>query len=239
MTEPSTAVLFVHGIQGSPLVFQFLIDALPNEVEIHNLLLPGHGGSARDFRASGQAAWLSAVRGEAKRLLNQGKRVVYVGHSMGCLLGLAVSRDLGDPFAGMLLLCCPFRIRPTGRYITNGLRVLRKARPDEPPQVKAAREANSVRLRHPAEHLTLIHPYLELLRLMGKIRRAGPRGPKGIRFYFSEADEIVSPGSRTEAARFPEAAVRVLPGCGHNNFTEPAKQSLRLALQHMTAEERI
>ena len=82
MKERSTAVLFVHGIQGSPGQFQFLIEALPAGVEVRNLLLPGHGGSARDFRSSDRAAWLAAVGGEAKRLLEQGRRVVYVGHSM-------------------------------------------------------------------------------------------------------------------------------------------------------------
>ena len=239
MKERSTAVLFVHGIQGSPGQFQFLIEALPAGVEVRNLLLPGHGGSARDFRSSDRAAWLTAVGGEAKRLLEQGRRVIYVGHSMGCLLGLAISRELGDPFAGMLLLCCPFRIRPTVRYLSNNLRAMRPERPGEPSRVSAARAANSVRVRHPAEHLTLLHPYAELLRLMGETRRAGPVGPEGIRFYFSEADEIVSPRSRGEAARYPASDVRILPGCGHNDFTEPAKQTLQLALQHMTAEVRL
>ena len=229
MTHP-TAVLFVHGIQGSPGQFQFLIDALPPGTEVRNLLLPGHGAGAKEFRRSGRESWLSALRAETEALLSAGKRVVYVGHSMGCLLGLLASRALGDPFAGMLLLCCPFSFRLNRRYISIGYRAARPERPGEDLAVTATRAANSVRLRRTAEQLTLIHPYAELLRLMAQVRRLKPRGPAGIRFFFSGDDEIVSSRCRETAAAWPAAEVRILPGCSHNYYPEEARQTLGAAL---------
>ena len=234
--KDSTAVLFVHGIQGSPEQFRFLIDALPSGIETRNLRLPGHGADAMAFRSSGRADWLAAVRRETEELLQEGRRIVLVGHSMGCLLGLLCSDLLGDPYRGMLLLCCPFRVRPTFRYLSIGLRAARPERPGEDPAVTATRAANSVYLRRSLEQLTLLHPYADLLRLMGQTRSAGPECPTKLRFFFSERDEIVSPRSRDFAAAYPNAAVRVLPGCTHNYFNNEARQLLRRTLLSMISE---
>ena len=88
MKDASVAVLFVHGIQGQPKQFQFLIDALPPEIELRAPMLPGHGSNAKAFHAAGRKEWLSAVRRETQALLDEGKRVLYVGHSMGLFVGL-------------------------------------------------------------------------------------------------------------------------------------------------------
>ena len=231
----NTALLFVHGIQGSPGQFQFLIDALPAGTEVRNLLLPGHGAGAREFRASGRADWLAAVRRETEDLRAAGKRVLYIGHSMGCLLGLQAAAEEA-PYAGMLLLCCPFRIRITPRYLSNGWHAARPARPGERPDVTAARAANSVRMDRAAEQLTLVHPYAELLRLMAETRRQRPKALPDVRFFFSERDEIVSPRSRGLAAGYAGAEVRVLPGCTHNYFNDEARRTLRRTLLSMQSE---
>lgn len=97
MNDAKLAVLFVHGIQGQPKQFQFLTDALPSSVEGRAILLPGHGKTAREFHAVGRADWQAAVRKETEALLAQGKRVLYVGHSMGCLQGSRSPGSLARP----------------------------------------------------------------------------------------------------------------------------------------------
>lgn len=226
----SAALLFVHGIQGQPAQFQFLIDKMPQDVEIRAPLLPGHGGSAKAFRASRRTDWLKAVRTETEELLAEGKRVVYVGHSMGCLLGLLVSRELGAPYAGMLLLCCPFRARIAGRF-GDFFRSVGKKRTEEDPRVTAAREGNSVPTAGFADSLRLLRPYSDLFRLMARARRMRPREPEGVRFFFSGADEVVSARSVRHAERWPKAEVRVLEGCGHCYFPEEARRQLVEALR--------
>ena len=49
-----TGILFVHGIQGSPAQFRFLIERLPEDIRVRNLLLSGHGaaGVVSDLCAS-------------------------------------------------------------------------------------------------------------------------------------------------------------------------------------------
>ena len=237
MSTPSTAVLFVHGIQGQPGQFRFLIDALPEDVEICAPLLPGHGQNAKAFHASTRRDWLAAVRRETEVLLAQGKRVIYVGHSMGCLLGLLISRDLGEPYAGMLLLCCPFLPRVAGRF-GDLFRSLGRRREGEDPRVTASREGNSVPTEGFADLLRLLRPYVELFRLMGAARRIRPREPEKLRLFFSENDEVVSAASVRWARKWPKAEVRVLQGCGHCYFPESAAQTLRKELIELIEVEK-
>ena len=224
-----TAVLFVHGIQGQPKLFQFMVDALPEGVEARALLLPGHGKTARDFHASGKDDWLAAVEAETRALLARGKRVVYVGHSMGCLLGLLVSRALGEPYAGMLLLCCPFRSRLAGR-LADGFR---RKQLREDPRIAAALESNSVPVQGFRESLLLLRPYRDLFRMMARVRRMEPRQPAGVRFLFSGRDETIHARCPRYARRWPGARVEILEGCGHCYFPEAARERIRNTLNEL------
>ena len=50
-----TAILFVHGIVGTPDQFSALLPLVPQEWSCVNLLLPGHGGSVSDFSHTSMA----------------------------------------------------------------------------------------------------------------------------------------------------------------------------------------
>ena len=221
-----TGILLVHGIQGGPAQFSFLTERLPEDIRVRNLLLPGHGADVKAFRRSGRKQWLAAVRQAADELRGQCDRLFFVGHSMGCLLGLEIERERPGTFMGMLLLCCPFHIRPTARYFRNSLLASRPERETDDVFVRAAREANSVTAAHPAQYLTCVHPYLELLRLMRSVRKNGAAPACPVRFLFSERDEIVSP----RAARFVRdrfgAEPEFLPGCGHNRVSPEGKERI-------------
>jgi carboxylesterase len=229
MTTPSTAVLFVHGIQGQPKQFSSLIGGLPEGVELRAPLLPGHGKPVREFHASRRGDWLAAVRAETKALLAEGKRVVFVGHSMGCLLGLLVSRELGAPYAGMLLLCCPFRPRIAGRF-GDLFKAIAGKNPAEDPRAAAALEGNSVPVNGFRESLYLLRPYGDLFWLMDRARQIRPQAPEKVKFFFSDNDEVVSAVSIRHTRKWPEAQVTILEGCGHCYFPDEAKNTLQQAL---------
>lgn len=224
LKRQQTAFLFVHGIQGHPRQLQFLIDLLPEGTPYRNVLLPGHGADVKAFRRSGREAWLTAVRKAAGELRGQCDRLVFVGHSMGCLLGLLTEQAAPGTSSDMMLLCCPFRIRPTCRYLRNNLLASRPAKPTDDPFVQAAREANGVTAAHPAQYLTCAHPYLELLRLMREVRKDCAPPACRITFVFSEKDEIVSPRSVRFARERFHAEPVILPGCGHNWLSADGKE---------------
>ena len=56
-----TAILFIHGIVGTPDHFLDLLPLVPSDWSYANILLPGHGGSVGDFSRSSMALWRRAV----------------------------------------------------------------------------------------------------------------------------------------------------------------------------------
>lgn len=230
--QKKTAVLFVHGIQGSPSQFDFLIRSLPKGTPYVNLLLPGHDGSVRDFRRSGRESWEHSVQQAAVALGQSYGRVILVGHSMGCLLGLKAAMQPSIHFESMLFIACPLRIHFTARYLRNCfLAVSHKETKDR--QVLAARAANSVHAAHPLAYLSCLHPYLEFMRLRREIGKVDPKPIFRVTAAFPEYDEIVSPRSFRMAREIWRFAPVVLPGSSHHAFSPAARETLKRILQTM------
>ena len=47
--ESRAAILFVHGIVGTPNHFAEFVQRVPEDISVWNVLLDGHGGSVQDF----------------------------------------------------------------------------------------------------------------------------------------------------------------------------------------------
>ena len=68
-TGARTTVLMVHGIMGSPDQFRFLADAIESrnaesnvQIDYSCVLLPGHGGSVRDFASAQRIGRISFMK---------------------------------------------------------------------------------------------------------------------------------------------------------------------------------
>ena len=227
MPGDRTGVLLVHGIQGRPEQLHFLTEALPENTLINCLLLPGHGADVAQFRRSGQKEWLSSVLDAARDMRLHCGKVIFVGHSMGCLLGLLAEQKNLGLFSGMILLCCPFSLRLTFRYLKNNILSFRKEPSD--PYVLATKEANSVSARSPFAYVFCLHPYMELLRMIRSVRQM-ELPPVPAKYFFADRDEIVSPHSVAVADTHKAGSVHVLANCGHHYFTEEAKKEIIDAL---------
>ena len=224
MSHKPLAVLCVHGIQGSPRQFEWLLRALPEDIRSVNLTLPGHGGGVREFRQSSMAQWQKAVD-DALIALSAQYDVLFVGHSMGCLLGIdACARRVGSVRA-LALLACPLRIRPTWRYLRNNfLAVL--GRRLEDPFVAAAREMNGVQADHPAAYLSCARQYLQLLMKIRGTRALLPRIAAPMLAFQSEWDEIVSAASLRAFESLPNARAHIAKGSGHYLYSESAQAEI-------------
>lgn len=85
------AVLFLHGITGSPAAWHPIARALAaDDLSVSVPLLPGHGASWQDLAATSWSDWFAAAEAELRSLQADHERVVVAGLSMGGALSLAL-----------------------------------------------------------------------------------------------------------------------------------------------------
>ena len=110
--KADTAVMFIHGIVGTPDHFRSLIpleQLVPDCWSVHNVLLPGHGGSADDFAASSRDAWKKHVWNAFHELAKDHERIIIVAHSMGTLFALRLASEYPEKIGFLFLLGVPLR----------------------------------------------------------------------------------------------------------------------------------
>ncbi len=106
----NTAVLFLHGIVGTPRHFDCrlpLVSLVPENWSVYSLLLPGHGGCVKDFSASTMAQWKAYVWKTFDRLSQTHRRVILAGHSMGTLFAIQLAVEKGEKIPFLFLLAVP------------------------------------------------------------------------------------------------------------------------------------
>lgn len=133
-----TAVLFIHGIVGSPEHFIRLIPLIqlvPERYSVYNVLLDGHGGTVRDFGKSSMAKWKCQVEEVFERLSRDHRDILVVGHSMGSLFALNLALEHPERVKQLFLLAVPLCPKLGIRAVSNSLRLLcGKLREDVPSQ---------------------------------------------------------------------------------------------------------
>lgn len=120
-----TAVLFMHGICGSPEHFRDLVpleDLVPQNWSCYNVLIDGHGKQAEDFSHSSMKRWEAQVMDIFLTLCQTHDRVIPVGHSMGTLFALQMALNRPDKVPFLFLLAAPLRVGLRWSGICNLIR---------------------------------------------------------------------------------------------------------------------
>jgi len=103
-----TGVLLIHGFGGSPVEILPLAESLAkNGYTVQAPLLPGHGTTPRDFAATTNGQYLTAIREHLDKLQRQCDRVYVVGFSMGGLLALQLECE--RQIDGLVLMSAPIQ----------------------------------------------------------------------------------------------------------------------------------
>lgn len=229
MKSPDTVVLCIHGIQGSPHQFDWIVSNLPDHIAIENLLLPGHGADVCSFRRSGMKVWQSFVDEKIRELGKRYENILFIGHSMGCLLGIDACIRLETRVRSLVLLACPLALRPSWRYVRNNFCAVASIRLDDP-FVAAARTGNSVQAKSPLAYLSCLRPYLQLLLKMRAVRKQLSALKLPVLAIHSERDEIVSPRSLSYFEARPRAKTALAPASGHYLYSPAARMEILKAL---------
>lgn len=104
---PIGGILLLHGFGDTPQTLAPLARRLYERGFVVNVpLLPGHGRTLRDFRASTAALWVAAARGALDELRARDARVGVVGLSMGGALAVLLAAESSD--VRSLVLLAPY-----------------------------------------------------------------------------------------------------------------------------------
>jgi carboxylesterase len=120
------AVLFIHGIVGTPNHFRDLLpllDLVPEDWSVYNVLLPGHGGTVESFGKSSMKAWKNHVWSIFHQLADRHEKVVLVGHSMGTLFSIQMALERPEKVACLFLIAVPLRVGMKPFGVRNMLRL--------------------------------------------------------------------------------------------------------------------
>ena len=222
-----SAVLFIHGILSTPRFWDGFVSALPGDVSVVSLLLPGHGGTVRDFGRVHRGAWRQHVHGAILRLKETHARVYLVGHSMGALLSILEAVDSPESIAGLLLMAVPLRIRVKPSALVHNM--LKGVGLGESREALATYYGTETDWRV-WRYTGWIPRYLELFALSRAARKVLPRLTNPTRAFRHGQDELVSPKSGALLAVCPAVTLRTLEGSMHHDIAPDDRQTLLDAL---------
>lgn len=221
-----TAVLFVHGIAGTPNHFRFFLPLIPDNVSVCALLLEGHGKGVRDFSRTSMDAWEQQVRSAVNALASCHTRIIIAAHSMGTLF--AIEQAIREPkVTTLFLMAVPLRIFLRPNLFLNSAKVFFDKIGPEDKVASAARDCYGIgQDRNLLHYLGWIPRYLELFAKIRQTRRILPLLKTPGFAFQSVRDEMVSGNAAADLQRCPALTVTLLPESGHYYYQEQDKALL-------------
>ncbi len=231
-----TVIVFIHGIQGSPLQFDFMIEKLNGTYSIENLLLPGHGKTAREFIKSNIIQWQNYIDERVKKLQQKYKNIILVSHSMGCLLSVQATISYPQHIRGLFLIAMPLNIHISYSCIKNNL-IVAFSKNERNEIILAARKGNSISVSNPFEYLAGTPRYVELLKKSKSIREQIKTLELPILIVQSANDEIVSNKSLHHVENRQNIQVVIASNSGHYYYSQEDKEQISNTLKDFIAEK--
>lgn len=218
--DASAAILFVHGIVGTPNHFADFLSLVPDDVSVYNILLDGHGGSVRDFSHTSMQKWEAQVRDAVDELTLSHTAVYIVAHSMGTLF--AIDRAIeNEKVKGLFLLAVPLKIAPKPRMVSNLRKVyFDKIKPDDEVALAAKRCYGIAQDKNTFHYFGWLPRYLELFAKAKETKKRLPLFKTSTVVYQSARDELVSISSVKELQKNKSISIVELKNSGHYYYEQ-------------------
>lgn len=218
--DASAAILFVHGIVGTPNHFAVFLSLVPDDVSVYNILLDGHGGSVRDFSHTSMQKWEAQVHDAVDELTLSHTAVYIVAHSMGTLFAIDGAIE-NEKVKGLFLLAVPLKIAPKPRMVSNLCKVyFDKIKPDDEVALAAKRCYGIAQDKNPFHYFGWLPRYLELFAKAKEVRKRIPLLKTSTVVYQSARDELVSISSVRELQKNKSISIVELKNSGHYYYEQ-------------------
>lgn len=189
------AILFIHGIIGTPNHFADFVKLVPKDVSVYNILLEGHGGTVADFSKASMKKWERQVSRDVEELLRDHKELYIAAHSMGTLLAIeqAVKHS---KVKYLFLMAVPIKLLLKPQMVSNSCKVyFDRVRPDDQMAMAAEACCGIAHDKNIFKYLGWVPRFLELFGKIRATRKLLPQLKTKSRAYQSEKDEMVAHGS--------------------------------------------
>lgn len=173
--DANTAVLFLHGICGSPNHFRQLLpleQTVPESWSLYNMVLDGHCKTVRDFGKTSMVKWQSQVQKAFDLLASTHQHVILVGHSMGTLFSIRLALERPDKIPFLFLLAVPLHVAVKPRAIKSLLQIAFDYENEEDYVLSSMRNACGItQTKKLWQYIPWVMRIVELLQLCRKISK--------------------------------------------------------------------
>lgn len=196
LPDAKTAVLFMHGIAGTPDHFRALLpleELVPHDWSLYNVLMDGHGRQVEDFSKTSMKKWKTQVMGIFDQLCATHDRVIVVGHSMGTLFAVQMALRRPDKVPFIFLIASPMRVGVKLYGAVNLIRLSFGALdPNDPVQAATSQVSSITQTWQSWRYIGWIPRLIELLDEMKYTESLLPKLEVPCIAFQSKGDELVS-----------------------------------------------
>lgn len=194
--DAKVAVLFIHGIVGTPNHFRDFVKVVPEEMSVVNMLLDGHGKKVEDFSRTSMKKWRAQVEETVNRLIESHDAVMIAAHSMGTLFAIDQAIKHPDKVQRLFLLAAPVKLFLKPAMVSRAFRVYRDKIKPADFQTLAAKDAYSMEKEARLwKYIGWAPRFLELFQQIRYTRKHLPLLQTSCHCFQSKKDEMVSVGS--------------------------------------------
>ena len=230
------AYIFVHGIVGTPHHFDFLMEYVPEDVSVWNLVLDGHGGRVEDFAHTSMKKWRAQVKAAIDELSESHSRIYVVAHSMGTLLTMEQA-IVNEKIVKMFWLQSPMRafIQPR-MYKTIAKIYWGNIREDDIDAMSAYKCYGIGPSRNLFKYIGWAPRFLELLAKMKISRRDIGLLKTPCIAIQADNDDVVSVRSADILSKNPCITVHHLKKSGHFYYTDEDVDFMKSEFKRFVAD---
>lgn len=227
------AILFIHGIIGTPRHFDRFVSLVPEHYSVHNVLLDGHGKGVREFAETSMKKWEAQIDDAVEALAVSHKEIYIVGHSMGTLLAIEQAVK-NRKVTKLFLLAVPMRVMAKSKSWINVRKVRRGNITPEDQEAYMMQQACGVTMeRNPLRYLGWIPRYMELFVKIGRTKKLVGLLQIPCQVFQSRKDELVLRRSAKCLMKNPKIQVEELQNSGHYRYAEEDWAHLSAAFEKM------
>ena len=218
--DSTTAILFIHGIVGTPNHFNEFIPLIPKSFSVYNLLLDGHGKGVKDFSKTSMKKWETQVDSVVEELSVTHEKIYIVAHSLGTLLAIEQAIKSRTVYK-LFLIAVPLSLSLKPKMAINSLKVyFDKISPNDREALAAKKSYGIGEDKNLFNYIGWIPRFLELFAKIRQTRKVINNLNTPCWVYQSEKDEMVSKKSEKYLKQNSCFTINSLEYSGHYYYDE-------------------